>query len=104
MAKKDIDATSLPAAVEAIQAEAMATDPKGRPLTGVEVAALLHEELPVPLSPGTRFKLKDRIKEGSDPVIVTSPDGTIEDAIRAYNQGRTDIRTAKQLIIEPLAS
>lgn len=103
MAKKT-EATGMASQVEQIQSAAATDNPKARPLTGVEVAEILAAEQPEPFKPGQRFRLKDRVKPETAAVIVESPDGTIEDAVRAYNQGRTDIRTAKQLTIEPLAS
>jgi len=111
--EKPIAAIDIPAAVEKIQRENAATGPKERPMTGVEIAAVLASEQPPAPAAGTQYRLTPfaGVEEEAvaNPVIVASPDGTVEDAVRMYNaieQRKKNgvVRTAKQLKIERLAS
>ena len=104
MAKSVAPTTDIAAAVTAIQTEHAATADKAQPpLTGVEVAAIIAGDQPPAPNAGQRYRIADR----ANPVVtvdVVSPDGSIEDAVRSYNHQRTAIRTAKQLIIQPLSA
>lgn len=102
-------AESIAAAVVSLQEETVA---KERPLlTGVEVAKKIAESLPPAPPAGTKYRMA-AIKEApigepltsDNSVVVTSPDGSIEDAVRRFNQDKKEIRTAKQLRIEKCAA
>ena len=84
--------------------------PDAGPDTGSEVA--VNVEMPVigatagpveSAGPVKRYSVVQRCDPAGVAVVVESPDGTIEDAVRAFNARRGgEIRTAKQLILTPL--
>lgn len=86
--------------IQARHAREHKDDPDFRPLTGVEIAKEINAIQPLPPAPGSRYLIKQRTNPNDDGVKVVSADGSIEDAVRAYNANRVDLRTAKQLIIE----
>lgn len=46
-----------------------------------------------------QYSIRERGNPDEPAVVVESPDGTIEDAVRAFNARRKEVRTAKQLLI-----
>ncbi len=83
--------------------------PGNLPLTGVQIAEEIGKLSPKPLPAGTRYRCKDIVDPEKEAVIVTSNDGSVEDAVRAYNaiefakpQDKQKPRTFKQLILEPV--
>lgn len=91
------------AAISQIQhADAATKSPNDPPMTGVQVAAELARQLPPPPPAGTRYSVRELGNPDAPASTVTSPDGSIEDAVRTFNAGRKSILTAKQLILERL--
>lgn len=83
----------------------------GLPLTGVQIAEEIGKLKPKALPAGTRYKCQDTTNPEGEPVVVVSGDGTVEDAVRAYNaieyakpQDKQKPRTFKQLIVEPITA
>ena len=104
MAKKAVSVAEVDTAVKQIQSEhAKTSEPTDPPMTGVEIAAVIASQQPTPEPPGTRYKVRLAGDANAPEQVVTSHDGTIEDAVRAFNNGKAEIRTAKQLVIEKLA-
>lgn len=105
MAKKVISVAEVEAAAKQIQSDhAKTSQPHDPPMTGVEIAVVIASQQPPPEPAGTRYGVRLAGDSTVAPIVVTSQDGTVEDAVRAFNVGRAEIRTAKQLVIEKLSA
>lgn len=104
MAKKVTTAAEVEQAAKEIQKEHAITAPEEPPLTGVEIAARIGANQPPPPPAGTQYHMRDLTDPDAKSVTVTSPDGSIEDAVRAFNANRKEIRTAKQLSISKVSA
>lgn len=106
MAKEKLAAPTadIAATVAEIHKQHAVEAPKEPPLTGVEVAKEIAAIQPPSPPLRTQYRLREASKPDSAAVVVVSPDGSVEDAVREFNKGRKEVRTAKQLIIEKLAS
>lgn len=91
----------------AAEVQADAAKKKEPPLSGVALAEAVHELLPDPAPAGQKYRVAElrnapvgTTLDADNSVVVVSADGSVEDAIRAYNAGKSAIRTFKQLRIE----
>ena len=89
--------TTKPAAMAEKPASIAATLPK----TGIDIAADMAAAQPTAPPAGQKYSITEF--GSTDAVIVASPDGSVEDAVRTFNEGKSaKIRTAKQLKIEKI--